>query len=68
MENHDKNGLPLHISDIVKKLYENQETTVGTHCSDADWFKIGREVRQGYIMSPNLYNIYAENMRGFTKS
>ena len=51
-----------HIIDLIKKLYENQETTVGTNCGDTEWFKIGRGARQGCIMSPTLYNISAEDI------
>ena len=57
-----KMGFPMHIIDLIKKLYGNQETTVRTNCGDTEWFKIGRGVRQGCIMSPNLYNIYAEDI------
>ena len=39
-----------------------QETTVRTNCGDTDWFKIGKGFRQGCIMSPNLYNIHAEDI------
>ena len=35
-------GFPMHIIDLIEKLYENQETTVRTNCGDTDWFKIGR--------------------------
>ena len=55
-------GFPMHMIDPIKKLYENQETTVRTNCGDTDWFEIGRGVRQGCITSPNLYNIYAEDI------
>ena len=55
-------GFPMHIINLIKKLYENQETTVRTNCGDTDWFRIGRGIRQGCIMSSNLYNIYAEDI------
>ena len=55
-------GFPMHIIDLIKKLYENQETTVRTTCGDTGWFKIGRGAPKGCIMSPTLYNIYAENI------
>ena len=41
---------------------KSQETTVRTNCGDTDWFKIGMGVRQSCIMSPNLCNIYAEDI------
>lgn len=53
-------GFPLHIIQLISKLYEDQESSVRTSCGDTEWFKIGRGVRQGCVMSPCLYNIYAE--------
>ena len=42
------------------RLYEDQEATVGTGHRTTDWFQIGKGVRQGYILSPCLFNLYAE--------
>ena len=41
-------------------LYTGQEATVRTGHSTTHWFQIGKEVRQGYILSPCLFNLYAE--------
>ena len=57
-----KIGFPVHIIDLIRKLYENQETTVRTNCGDTDCSKTERGVRHGCIMSPNLYNVYAEDI------
>ena len=46
-------GIPDH-------LYAGQEETVGTRQGTTDWFKIGKGVHQGYILSPFLFNLYAE--------
>ena len=48
-------GLPEHLTCLLKNLYAGQEATVGT-----DWFQIGEGVRQGCILSPCLFNLYAE--------
>ena len=44
----------------MRNLYAGQETTVRTGHGTTDWFQIGKEVRQGYILSPCLFNFYAE--------
>ena len=41
-------------------MYEGQETTVKTEHGTTDWFQIGQGVRQGCILSPCLFNLYAE--------
>ena len=46
--------------DVNRNLYAGQETTVRTGHVTMDWFKLGKEVRQGYILSPCLFNLYAE--------
>ena len=43
-----------------ENLYAGQEATVRSGHGTADWFKIGKGVRQGYILSPCLFNLYAE--------
>ena len=44
----------------TRNLYEGQEATVRTGHRTTDWFQIGKGVRQGYILSPCLFNLYAE--------
>ena len=47
---------------ILRNLYASQEATVRTGHGTTDWFQIGKGVRQGYILSPCLFNFYAENI------
>ena len=57
-------GIPDHLTCLLRNLYEGQDTTVGTEPGTTDWFKIGKGVCQGCILSPCLFNFYAEyNMR-----
>jgi len=49
-------GIPDHLTYLLRNLYAGQEATVRT----TDWFQIGKEVRQGYILSPCLFNLYAD--------
>ena len=44
----------------MRNLYAGQEATVRTEHGTTDWFKIGKGVYQGYILSPCLFNLYAE--------
>ena len=44
---------------LLRNLYAGQETTVRTGHGTMDWFKIEKRVRQGYILSPCLFNLYA---------
>ena len=53
-------GIPDHLIRLLRKPYTGQEATVRTGHGTTDWFQIGKEVRQGYILSPCLFNIYAE--------
>ena len=55
-------GIPDHLTCRLRNLYfsEGQEATVRTGHRTTDWFKIGKGVRQGYILSPCLFNLYAE--------
>jgi len=53
-------GIPDHLIYLLRDLYADQETTVRTGHGTTDWFKIGKEVHQGYILSPCLFNLYAE--------
>ena len=52
-------GVPDHFTCLLKILYAGQEATVKTGHGTTDWFKIGKGVHQGYILSP-LFNLYAE--------
>ena len=45
---------------LLRNLYADQEATVRTGCGTTDWFQIGKGVRQGCILSPCLFNLYAE--------
>ena len=53
-------GLPDHMSCFLRNLYAHQEATVRTRHGTTDWFQIGKGVRQGCILSPCLFNLYAE--------
>ena len=53
-------GIPDHLICLLRNLYAGQEATVRTGHGPKDWFHIGKGVRQGCIMSPCLFNLYAE--------
>ena len=53
-------GIPEHLICLLRNLYAGQEATVRTGHGIADWFQIGKGVRQGCILSPCLFNLYAE--------
>ena len=53
-------GIPDHLTCLLRNLYEGQEATVRTGHGTTDWFQIGKGVRQGCILSPCLFNSYAE--------
>ena len=53
-------GMPDHLICLLRKLYAGQEATVRTGHGTTDWFQIGKGVRQGCILSPCLFNFYAE--------
>ena len=53
-------GIPDHFICLLRNPYVGQEATVRTGHGTADWFQIGKGVRQGYILSPYLFNFYAE--------
>ena len=56
--------VPEHLTCLLRNLYAGQEATVGTGHGTTDLFQIGKEVHQGYILSPCLFNSYAEyNMK-----
>ena len=52
-------GIPDHLTCFLKNLYSCQEATVRTGHGTTDWFQIGKGVRQGCILSPSLFNLYA---------
>ena len=53
-------GIPDHLTCLLRNLYAGQEATVRTGHGTTDWFQIEKEVRQGCILSPCLFNFYAE--------
>ena len=53
-------GTPGHLTCLLRKLYAGQEATVRTGHGTTDWFQIGKGVCQGCILSPCLFNLYAE--------
>ena len=52
--------IPDHLSCLLRNLYAGQEATVRTGHGTTDWFQIGKGVSQGSILSPCLFNLYAE--------
>ena len=55
-------GIPDHLTCLLRNLYTDQEATVRTGHGTTDWFQIGKGVRQGCILSPCLFNLYAEHI------
>ena len=55
-------GIPDHLTCLLRNLYAGQKATVRTGHGTTDWFQIGKGVRQGCILSPCLFNFYAENI------
>ena len=53
-------GIPDHLTCLLRNLYAGQEATVRTGHERADWFQIRKRVRQGCILSPYLFSLYAE--------
>ena len=53
-------GIPYHLTSLLRNLYAGQEATVRTGYRTTDWFQIGKGVHQGCILSPCLFNLYAE--------
>ena len=56
-------GIPNHLTCLLRNLYEGQEATVRTGHRTTDWFQIGKGVRQSCILSPYLFNLYAEYIK-----
>ena len=52
--------IPEHLTCLLRNLYAGQEATARTGYGTADWFQIGKGVRQGCILSPCLFNLYPE--------
>ena len=52
--------IPDHLTCLLRNLYAGQKATVRTGHGKTDWFQIGKGVCQGYILSPCLFNLYAE--------
>ena len=52
--------IPDQLTCLLRNLYAGQETTVSTGHGTIDWFQIGKGVRQGCVLSPCLFNLYAE--------
>ena len=53
-------GIPDHLTRLLRNLYAGQEATVRAGHGTTHWFQIGKGVRQGCILSPCLFNLYAE--------
>ena len=60
MENSEIDGNTRPLDCLLRHLYAGQEVTVRTGHGTTDWFQIGKGVRQGCILSPCLFNLYAE--------
>ena len=60
VENSERDGIPGHFTCFLRNLYAGQEATARTGHGTTDWFQIGKGVRQGCILSPCLFNLYAE--------
>ena len=60
MENSERDGNTRPPDRLLRNLYEGQEATVRTGNGTTDWFQLGKGVRQGYILSPCLFNLYSE--------
>ena len=55
--------IPDHLTSLLRNLYAGQEATVRTGHGTRDWFQIGKGVIEGYILSPCLFNLYAEYIK-----
>ena len=55
-------GIPDHLTCLLRNLYAAQEATGRTRHGTTDWFQIGKGVRQGCILSPYLFDFYAEHI------
>ena len=57
-------GIPDHLTCLLRNLYAGQQATVRTGHGTTDWFQIGKGVHQACILSPYLFNLYAEYIMG----
>ena len=62
MGNSKKMGIPDHLTCLLRSLYAGQEATIRTGHGTIDWFQIGEGVRQGCMLPPCLFNLYAESI------
>ena len=53
-------GIPDYLTSLLRNLYAGQDATVRTGHGTTDWFQIGKGIGQGCILSPCLFNLYAE--------
>ena len=53
-------GIPDHLTHLLRNLYAGQEATVRTGYGTMDWFRIGKGVRQGCVLSPCIFNLYED--------
>ena len=60
MENSERDGNTRPLTCLLRNLYAGQEATVRTGHGTTDWFQIGKGVHQGCVLSPYLFNLYAE--------
>ena len=58
--NSSRDGIPDHLTCLLRNLYASQEAIVRTGHGTTDWFQIGKGVHQGCILSPHLFNLYSE--------
>ena len=60
-------GIPDNLIHLLRSLYAGQETIVRTGHGTTDWFKIRKGVGQSCILSPYLFNLYAENIMRYSR-
>ena len=60
-------GVPDHLTCLLKNLYAGQEAAFRTGHGTTDWFQTGKGVCQGYMLSPYLFNLYAEYIMRSTR-
>ena len=66
MKNSSREGIPDHLTCLLRKLYAGQEATVRTGHGTTDWFQIGKVICQDCILSPCLFNLHAEYIMRYT--